>query len=529
MTTRYADGCRPLRLRISTLWLLLLATPAMLSAQSVIQVNSTADALADDGQCTLREAVIAANTDLPSGGTAGECPAGDGDDRIAVPAGTYALTIAGADEDAGETGDLDAIGTLIIEGVGARQTIIDGNGIDRVLDVRPDGHQVTLEHLTVRGGRAPNGQSDPAGGDSGQDGGGLRLGSASTLTLASVVVTDNRAGDGGDGNDFPGSGGRGGGVFADQGILIVVDSVVKGNAAGDGGDSPDFGGRGGQGGGIAVVGIFGPAGLGLIRSTVTENATGDGGLSPDTDGDGGDGGGVWLQTAMADIVETTISVNQTGTTRGQSSGGGQGGGLYQAEGELDVVNSTLSGNQTGAGGDGGGVYVTDFPDPALFSLDSSTIAANVATDGDGGGIYSGADGASEVTYRNTIVAGNQAAGPDDCAFPFGMLTSNGHNLVGASTGCPTDDDVTVDPMTVFTVVLEELADNGGSTATHDLQPDSPARDAGSCAGLTTDQRGFPRPAGPDCDIGAVEAQTSESLFADGFESGNTSAWTNTTG
>src|SRR5689334_9821322 len=38
-----------------------------------ITVNSTADTVANDGQCTLREAITAANTDTASGAAAGEC------------------------------------------------------------------------------------------------------------------------------------------------------------------------------------------------------------------------------------------------------------------------------------------------------------------------------------------------------------------------------------------------------------------------------------------------------------------------
>jgi len=44
---------------------------------ATITVNSNSDTVADDGQCTLREAVIAANTNLASGASANECVAGD--------------------------------------------------------------------------------------------------------------------------------------------------------------------------------------------------------------------------------------------------------------------------------------------------------------------------------------------------------------------------------------------------------------------------------------------------------------------
>ena len=58
------------------LWLLAyaLATPTLWAA--TITVNSVADSAANDGVCTLREAISAANTNTASGASAGECAAG---------------------------------------------------------------------------------------------------------------------------------------------------------------------------------------------------------------------------------------------------------------------------------------------------------------------------------------------------------------------------------------------------------------------------------------------------------------------
>lgn len=49
---------------------------------ATITVNSTADDQDNDGECTLREAIGAANTDTESGVTSGECVAGSGTDTI---------------------------------------------------------------------------------------------------------------------------------------------------------------------------------------------------------------------------------------------------------------------------------------------------------------------------------------------------------------------------------------------------------------------------------------------------------------
>ena len=56
-----------------TLIMLVLAAPLY---AATITVSSLADTTANDGVCTLREAIIAANTNNTSGAAAGECAAG---------------------------------------------------------------------------------------------------------------------------------------------------------------------------------------------------------------------------------------------------------------------------------------------------------------------------------------------------------------------------------------------------------------------------------------------------------------------
>src|SRR5687767_8182520 len=57
-----------------TMTLVLLPVPP--ASAATITVNSTTDTVANDGACTLREALTAANTNTASGGMAGECAAG---------------------------------------------------------------------------------------------------------------------------------------------------------------------------------------------------------------------------------------------------------------------------------------------------------------------------------------------------------------------------------------------------------------------------------------------------------------------
>ncbi|MEX2457441.1 MAG: CSLREA domain-containing protein, partial [Actinomycetota bacterium] len=84
---------RALRLApaLALLMTLFPGAPASLAA-TTITVTTTDDELNGDGDCSLREAIVAANTDAQTD----ECAAGSGADTIVVPAGTYDLDLAGA-------------------------------------------------------------------------------------------------------------------------------------------------------------------------------------------------------------------------------------------------------------------------------------------------------------------------------------------------------------------------------------------------------------------------------------------------
>ena len=96
MATKTSHLVRPLALLMlaamaASVMMVVLASPAQ---AAIITVNSTAD-VADpaDGECTLREAITAANTDTASGTATGECAAGSGDDGINIGlTGTVNLT-----------------------------------------------------------------------------------------------------------------------------------------------------------------------------------------------------------------------------------------------------------------------------------------------------------------------------------------------------------------------------------------------------------------------------------------------------
>ncbi len=92
----------------------------------------------DSGTGSLRQAIIDAN-------------ANPGPDFIILPAGNYKLTIEGRNENMAQTGDLDITDDLTIIGSGHINTIIDGNGIDRVFDVL--NSSLNIQDITVTGGQ----------------------------------------------------------------------------------------------------------------------------------------------------------------------------------------------------------------------------------------------------------------------------------------------------------------------------------------------------------------------------------------
>ncbi|MEN8162869.1 MAG: CSLREA domain-containing protein [Acidobacteriota bacterium] len=151
--------------------------------------------------CSLRDAILVSNSN-------GE------DDTIHVPAGTYNLTIPGAGENGGLTGDLDIdsldMVTIIGEGPGA--TIIDGNAIDRVLHIDMNSGSVFLTGLTIRGGLV-----------NGASGGGI-FNWNSTLIINSCEITGNHI-TGDDNNE------RGGGIFNEEGLLWMNDSMISFNSS----------------------------------------------------------------------------------------------------------------------------------------------------------------------------------------------------------------------------------------------------------------------------------------------------------
>ena len=293
-------------------------------AQSFI-VDTTADAVdtapgdgvcaAAGGGCSLRAAVQEAN-------------ALAGADAISVGAGTYTLSLAGAQESAAATGDLDIAADLTIVGAGIAATIVDAAQLDRVFEVVSEA-TVSISGMTMR-----NGRSDP------NDGGAVH--NAGTLTLSDVAIKSSHADDGG--------------AIANSATATLLDSELLDNAAADGGGA-----------------IISHGALTIRRSTIATNTAAmvGGGVNSlgtltisesliaHNTASSGNGAGL-ASFAGATLTNVTFSDNSARIN---------GGGIY-GEGSLALTNVTISGNTADVAA--GGVSSTD----GTVQLRNTIIAGN---------------------------------------------------------------------------------------------------------------------------------------------------------
>jgi Right handed beta helix region len=231
------------------------------------------------------------------------------------------------------------------------------------------------------------------------------------------------------------------------------------------------------------------------------------------------GGGIWNNGTLV-VSDTTFSENNSDIFNGQGAGiyntgdltvtgslfvgnGPYGGALTNSGGTATLTNCTISGNTARRGPSSGGVFSSG----GTLTLRYCTITLN-----DQVGVV------GPATIKDCIIAQNNPS--SFYVDAGGSITSEGYNIIGNNFGTNTapgtgdkfgTNQAPLDPL------LLPLQDNGGPTFTHALRPGSPALDAGGAVpGVTTDQRGFPRPAdnlvipnasgGDGSDIGAFERQ-----------------------
>ncbi len=433
------------------------------------------------GGCTLRAAITEAN-------------AASGADEIVLLADTYAL-----------------------------EPLLGALDIDDDLEIRGASWQTTAvetAHLSVQ----------PL----------LRIASGASVTLRKLAIIAQTRGDGGIENDgdltvtesyVAGQNSRGVPGILNREVLMVADSTIEGHFG-------DFGGT-------AAIANLGS--VTVLRSAILGSAGREGGVILATIGDAfvghsvvaaaGNGTGI-ANSGTLEAVGTEISGGAQDFGCPRILGGGVanygsmeltecsvagwalcGGGALANFGIAEVTASTLGGDSDHSGGaianDGTLVMrnstvsssSTNGEVGAIDNLDGGTIELHGCTvsDNTGGQFATVAGGVrgTHIAIGHTIIAGNHGT-PPDCQ---GTLLSLGHNLIGDTTGCTIIGDVTTNVLNVDPR-LGPLAANGGSTFTHALLPESPARDAGRARSgafcPATDQRGTPRPQGAACDIGAVE-------------------------
>jgi CSLREA domain-containing protein len=368
--------------------LMLIAVYAPVARAATIGVTTTSDEVNVDGDCSLREAIRAANLNQ----VFDACPAGSGDDTINLPAGDYLLTIAGTNEDDALTGDLDITASVTINGAGAGSTTIDGNKLDRVIQIIGNT-TAQISGVTVTGGLT-----------NGQAGSGILVySSSSALTLTSSLVTDNMSSAGlwVNSGTLTVIGSRvqnnsGSGVYVNTGAATIINSVISGNTTDNNGG-----------------GIYNNGTLTVVNSTISGN------------GAGLNGGGIH-SAGTANLYSVTIADN---TADSDVNSNGDGGGISissLASGVLSLRNSIISGNR-------------DSSPTGAIHLDCS------------GAITSEAHNLIENTTGCTI-GGNVNGNVTGASANLGPLRNNGgqtltHALqagspainTGAPTGCIDDD------------------------------------------------------------------------------------------
>lgn len=326
-TNHYDLRVSPILAAILMSLLLLWSTlPAQAQSGTTITANTAEDESNSDGDCSLREAVEAADANVAVGG----CRAGSasGEDRIAFKVGKEA-TIK-LDPQLGQINVTDT-GGLSIDG-GKKDVTVSGGDQTRVFEVS-SGAELTIQDLTVADGST----SDEGGGISNfgtlevsnstfsqnsADSSSAGIGNRGTLTVTNSTFSNNNT------SGF-------GGSIGNRGTSTVTNSTFSKNSAD-------------AGGGIVNCGS---CALEVTNSTFSRNSAAE---DPN-------GGGI-LNFGTLEVTNSTFSENSTG--------GGGGGAIrnfeaFGSRGTTMLRNTILAyssqgGNCSGTITDGGYNTSSDF-------------------------------------------------------------------------------------------------------------------------------------------------------------------------
>ena len=369
----------------------------------------------------------------------------------------------------------------------------------------------TFDLNSVRGGAGAGGLSGGVGGLA--SGGAVAL-QDSPANASDSVFSRNSSVGGLGGRLAVGGMARGAAISCEGGSANLTDCSLSMNQVSAGGGQPE-----GVPAAEGRAGGFFHSGTSLVLRVLFQlNTTTGAGASrrpQNNPGGPGNGGGIYNSGALT-VLQSAFVDNaafggpgsvQEGTFNPpvfKAGGDGSGGGIYNA-GDLRVINTTFAENEalrgigavstsppaTGPAGQqyGGAIFNAS---AASTDLLNTTIARN---GGVGGAVHTVA---APFLIQNSIVALNDGA---DCA---GQVTDGGNNISsGSSCAFGPGSRNNTDPQ------LAPLANNGASTPTFALLPNSPALNNATSNTPTVDQRGVSRPQGVHADIGAYEAQAHE--------------------
>ncbi|WP_143537329.1 choice-of-anchor Q domain-containing protein [Rubrivirga sp. SAORIC476] len=353
--------------RATLLLTLLLSVGWSVAAQAAtITVDTNNDEQNTDGDCSLREAIAAANTDAVVDG----CTAGDGADTIVFGGGVLLPNVTLNQDGFVVTSQISIDGALLLGTI-----TLDGDNRYRIFDVSTSG-DLTLSNMTLtRGGRVDRGgavlvregarfsasdvsfDDNWAAGDAATDGGGAIYALGPIDRLEDATFSNNRA---------IGTSGSGGAIFlngADAMLVNVTFTANRAQRAGGGIENRD--------GALTMAGV--------------DFSANNAGMNP------GNGGAVHLSAdGSADITGGMVSENVAR----------EGGGFWNSGETMRVSNTMFTGNIAVGDGSadriqGGGAL---FNDGGLLILQNITAIDNhaIGTSGSGGAILNGSGGATWV-------------------------------------------------------------------------------------------------------------------------------------
>ena len=396
-------------------------------------VNTTADTITFDdscmlggGPCSLREAIFEANNN-------------PGVDTIMLPAGTYTLTLAGANENNGFTGDLDIFDGLNIigatDGMGNPASIIQAgttssNGIDKVLSINPGAvgaFDTHFSNLEIRYGKNPS----PVSGDGYGGGFDWDASGTGTLSVTNCYIHDNSTTDG------PGGGISASFTGAGAGNFTISNSKVQNNT------SQRVAGTTGQGGGI----FMGSVGRMAMSNTIV---SGNQAL-----GTSGAGGGLYFVGPAGSLAihTSTISSNHASLN---------GGGIYSLAG-LTIDQGTVISNNT-AGGNGGGMWSNLSSETTALS--KVTITGNSAVSSGGGIQVDNSSTGNNLTISFSRLANNTApTAGTNVNRAAGTVTATNDWWGTNSPALTIGGSVTFDPYITLTNSASPVGITSGATST----------------------------------------------------------------